>query len=179
MTTKRALFLTLALLVMSPFVHDWAGFHASAEEIARSIDERSSSLNMNVILERVYLDGEVSEEAVVETISSYEDFWSKYSGWNLMNMNKGEIVFRRQIDDISPLLKANGYFGITDEGVLTIYNGKPQKANIIQSFFQIDLGKLESTKCEKLKQGIPIMTKDRYMEVLEIFKPYSFIEHAS
>lgn len=130
-------------------------------------------LQIKVILERVYLDGEVSEEAVEETIWSMEDFWARYDQWQLVDMDIDQLVFRQQMDDISPLLKANGYFGITDDGTLTIFNGRPQKTNIIQSYFQIDLGRLESTKCEELKKGIPIMTKDRYVEVLETFKNYS------
>jgi forespore regulator of the sigma-K checkpoint len=130
-------------------------------------------LQMEVILERVYLDGEVSQESIEETIWAMEDFWTKYDQWQLVDMNTGYMVFRRQMDDISPLLKANGYFGLTEDGTLTIFNGRPHKTNIIQSFFQIDLGKLESTKCEELKKGIPIMTKDRYVKVLETFKDYS------
>ncbi|MGV3263015.1 intercompartmental signaling factor BofC [Cytobacillus oceanisediminis] len=130
-------------------------------------------LKMDVILEREYLDGEVSQETIEETIWTLEDFWAKYDQWQLVDMDMDYIVFRRKMDDISPLLKANGYFGVTEDGTLTIFNGKPQKTNIIQSFFQIDLGKLESTKCEELKKGIPIVTKDRYVEVLETFKSYT------
>ncbi|CAM3706303.1 sporulation cell-cell signaling protein BofC [Aeromicrobium ponti] len=130
-------------------------------------------LQMKVILERVYLDGEVSHESIEETIWAMEDFWTKYDQWQLVDMDTDYMMFRRQMDDISPLLKANGYFGLTEDGTLTIFNGRPHKTNIIQSFFQIDLGKLESTKCEELKKGIPIMTKDRYVEVLETFKDYS------
>jgi len=88
-------------------------------------------------------------------------------------MDETTMVFRKQMDDISPLLKANGYFGITEDGVLTIFNGRPDRSRIIQSFFQIDVRKLESKKQEELIQGIPIKTKDRYVEVLETFKPYS------
>ncbi|KON86911.1 regulator [Sporosarcina globispora] len=130
-------------------------------------------LTIKVILEREYLDGEVSQEMIEETIWTLEDFWAKYDQWQLVDMDKDYVVFRRQMDDISPLLKANGYFGVTEDGTLTIFNGRPQRTNIIQSFFQIDLGKLESTKCQELKKGIPIMTKDRYVEVLETFKSYS------
>ena len=83
------------------------------------------------------------------------------------------MSFSKKAEDISPLLKANGYFGVTDDGILTIFNGKPYKSHIIQSFFQIDVGKLESTKREELIKGIPIKTKDRYVEVLETFKTYS------
>lgn len=131
---------------------------------------------VNVILERVYLDGEFSQETVRETIWSMEDFWAKYDHWQLVDMDEKSVVFREQVDDISPLLKTNGYFGITDEGILTIYNGKPRKFNIIHTFFQIDVGKLESRKQQELKEGIPIKNKDRYVEVLETFKNYTIEE---
>jgi forespore regulator of the sigma-K checkpoint len=71
------------------------------------------------------------------------------------------------------LLKTNGYFGITHKGVLSIFNGRPEQSKIIQSFFQIDIKKLESNKQKELLDGIPIKTKDRYVHVLETFKPYS------
>lgn len=130
-------------------------------------------LNITVILERVYLDGEVSQEMIEETVWSMENFWAKYDAWELKHMDESTMVFSRQMDDISPLLKANGYFGITEDGVLTIFNGRPGRSKIIQSFFQIDMKKLESKRQEELLQGIPIKTKDHYVEVLETFKNYS------
>jgi forespore regulator of the sigma-K checkpoint len=129
--------------------------------------------NMTVILKRVYLDGEVSEEVVKETGWSIGNFWAKYDQWRLTNIDGSTMVFQKKMDDISPLLKANGYFGITDDGVLTIFNGRPDRSRIIQSFFQIDIKKLESKKQEELIEGIPIKNKDRYVEVLETFKQYS------
>ncbi|MEH6956342.1 intercompartmental signaling factor BofC [Neobacillus drentensis] len=135
--------------------------------------EKTEPLNMTVILERVYLDGEISQEVVHETCWSMENFWAKYDQWQLTDMDDSTMVFRKQVNDISPLLKANGFFGVTEDGVLTIFNGRPDQLRIIQSFFQIDIKKLESSKQEELIQGIPIKTKDRYVEVLETFKPYS------
>ncbi|MED4225039.1 intercompartmental signaling factor BofC [Neobacillus cucumis] len=129
--------------------------------------------NLTVILERVYLDGEVSQEVVHETCWKMENFWAKYDQWQLTNINQSTYVFRKQVDDISPLLKANGFFGVTEDGVLTIFNGRPGQSRIIQSFFQIDIKKLESKKQEELIQGIPIKSKDHYVKVLETFKPYS------
>lgn len=133
----------------------------------------SHPLIVEVILERMYLDGEFSQEVVKETIWSMEDFWAKYEEWQLIEMDDKRVVFRENIDDISPLLKTNGYFGITNDGILTIYNGDPNRSEIIHTFFQLDIGKLESHKHEELKKGIPIKTKDRYVEVLETFKSYS------
>jgi len=134
---------------------------------------RTEPFNLTVILERVYLDGEVSQELVHETCWKMDNFWAKYDQWQLTNINDSTYVFRKQVDDISPLLKANGFFGVTEDGVLTIFNGRPGQSRIIQSFFQIDIKKLESKKQEELIQGIPIKSKDHYVEVLETFEPYS------
>ncbi|RSK29392.1 regulator [Bacillus sp. HMF5848] len=140
-----------------------------------SVYEISGPLSVTVLLERVYIDGEVSEEIVEETIWSMEDFWSEYADWQLVDQNEEIIVFQKNIDDISPLLKANGYFGITDEGILTIFNGKPEHSphNVIQSFFQINIEKLESYQHDELRKGIRIESKDQYEHVIETFKPYS------
>ncbi|NYE05181.1 forespore regulator of the sigma-K checkpoint [Bacillus niacini] len=148
-----------------------------AEQMKNHQDQQKSEpQQLTIILERIYLDGEMSEEVVLDSYWSIENFWAKYEQWQLVDMDESTMVFRKQVDDISPLLKTNGYFGITDDGVLTIYNGRPDPSRIIQSFFQIDVKKLESKKQEELIQGIPIKTRDRYVEVLETFKPYSMQE---
>ena len=135
--------------------------------------ETNFPLQVEVMLRYMYLDGEISEETVTETIYTMENFWAKYDEWQFMGVKNDKLVFRKEMNDISPLLKANGYFGVTDEGILTIFNGKPYKSHIIQSFFQIDVGKLESRKRLELKKGIPIKSKDQYVEVIETFKTYS------
>jgi forespore regulator of the sigma-K checkpoint len=142
-------------------------------QLDKQPQSKKEPLQMTVILEREYLDGEVSQEVVKETVWSKEKFWAKYDQWKVISSDEKAVVFRKQIDDISPLLKANGYFGITDDGVLTIFNGRPDRSRIIQSFFQIDVKKLEFKTQNELLEGIPIKNKDRYVEVLETFKPYS------
>lgn len=159
MKTRFLLLFSILLIILLSASPGWGnGAHAQSPK------------KFSVMLQRVYLDGEVSEECVEETIWSMEDFWSKYENWQLVNMDSHQFVFRQEMDDISPLLKANGYFGVSAEGVLGVYNGKPNKANIIQSFFQIDLEKLESKQQKNLQNGIPIKNKNRYVEVLETFK---------
>lgn len=148
-------------------------YFSSIHVIAAPTETEFQPVEVKVILERVYIDGETSQEYVKETVYSLEDFWAKYKDWHLVDMSEKEVVFRRHVDDISPLLKTNGYFGITDEGILTIYNGKPEHSKIIHSFFQIDIEKLESNKHEELKEGIPITNKAQYEKVLETFRNYT------
>ncbi|MFE8703477.1 BofC C-terminal domain-containing protein [Cytobacillus sp. FJAT-54145] len=176
MRTRWLRFSTLILAFMfleTVFIYSNQGSVVFAEGSQDNSENEFTPIEVKVILERVYLDGEISQEIVKETIWSMEDFWAKYEPWHLIDMEEKKVVFRQQVDDISPLLKSNGYFGITEDGTLTIFNGKPHKYNIIQSFFQIDVGRLESTKHEELKKGIPIMNKNRYVDVLETFKNYT------
>lgn len=144
-----------------------AGTHLKSDTVA------PHPLRLKITLVRTYLDGEASEEVLYENVSSFETLMEKYDQWQLKDINPSAVVLTKQMDDISPLLKANGYFGITENGVLTIFNGKPGRLNIIQSFFQIDTKKLETKKHEELIRGIPVKTKDHFVEVLETFKPYS------
>ncbi|WP_062355513.1 BofC C-terminal domain-containing protein [Bacillus kwashiorkori] len=128
---------------------------------------------MTVVLQTYYLDGEIGEEIVIEKDMPFPVLKERYKDWQLVEMNGDRIVLKKSVDDISPLLKANGYFGLSDDGALSIFNGKPDDKNIIQSFFQIEMHKLESKLQERLLKGIPIRTKDEFHDVLETYKPYS------
>jgi len=173
MKTRFLLFSTVLLVsILVVFLSNGQVYGKSGSDVSQNENPKK----LEVVLKRIYLDGEVSEETVEETVWSMEDFWSKYDKWQLVDMGSKELVFKQEVDDISPLLKANGYFGINKEGILTIYNGKPAKENIIQSFFQIDLKKLESKQQEDLQKGIPIKSRDRYVKVLETFKNLTTIE---
>ncbi|MGM0844103.1 MAG: BofC C-terminal domain-containing protein [Bacillota bacterium] len=180
MTVKiRIVFMVMLLIGAFYFTF----FHDNGKNEKQAAENPAAAVvaahTVDVILERVYLDGEVSEEVKSETIWSMEDFWAGYSAWELIDMTEDQVVFRQSVDDISPLLKSNGYFGISDDGVLSIFNGKPGQSEIIQSFFQIDIHKLESGKRDELVKGIPVKSKQSYEHVIQSFQPYSLKEEAS
>lgn len=162
-----ALLLT-ALFICSALV---AGGKQPQAEEAEAVEVMQPK-TVQVTLERVYLDGETSEEIIEETIWSMEDFWAQYDGWSLVDQSKDEMVFRQMVNDISPLMKINGYFGLTDEGILSIYDGEPDQQKIIHSFFQLDTSKLESKQHSDLEKGIPVKDRHHYEEVLEAFRQY-------
>lgn len=164
----------MGVFLFLPLLFIQTNVDAQIEEVEKM--DTFEPIEVEVVLERWYLDGEFSQEIVKETILSMEDFWAKYDNWQLIDMEEKRVVFRKYVDDISPLLKANGYFGITGDGTLTIFNGKPHPSKIIHTFFQLDMGKLESKRHEELKKGIPIKNKDHYVEVLETFKNYTLEE---
>jgi forespore regulator of the sigma-K checkpoint len=184
MKAKMSVLYAVFILGVASFPYllfgEWA-YQVKAEEstVLRATNQEEplpTPVRLTIVLQRVYLNGDVSEEVVTDSFWSMEDCFSKYDQWKLVNQQNDKLVFQKNMDDISPLLKANGYFGITEEGILTIFNGRPQNSKVIQSFFQIDMGKLESRKREQLMKGIPIKTKHRYEKVLETFTPYTIVE---
>lgn len=181
MNNAARLVLTFALMIgvgslgyfigMQPMKADDGSIVATQAENIAEVSE--GPLILDVTLKRIYLDGDVSEEMIQETIWALEDFWAKYESWQLVDMNEDRLVFETKVDDISPMLKLNGYFGLSKDGVLSIFNGKPNEAKIIHSFFQLDMNKLEGHRQTELKVGIPVKSKEGYSEVLETMKQYS------
>jgi forespore regulator of the sigma-K checkpoint len=155
-------FLTLFIL---PFCYT-----VFAEEL---VQQENNPIERKVILQRMYLDGELSEEKLTETIWTMEDFWLKYQGWKVVDQNEDQIVLKKIENDISPLLKANGYLGMKKDGTLSIFIGRPEHAKIIHTFYQIDVGKLEVYKQEELQKGIPIVNKDQYQQLIKEYEQYS------
>ncbi|CQR46961.1 hypothetical protein BN1058_01248 [Paraliobacillus sp. PM-2] len=129
-------------------------------------------LQVNVTLQKQFLDGNITEKTRKKTIYAMEDFWSEYENWQLINQSQEEMVFRKQIDDISPSLKQNGYFGLQNS-MLSIFEGEPIHQQVIQSFYQIDTDTLESRQFEALQKGIKIDSKEKYLQVLEVYRDLS------
>lgn len=125
-----------------------------------------------VTLQSIYVDGELTEEIIFRETASLNEIIKQYIDWEIVKQSDKELVLQKQINDISPLLKANGYFGVTDDGVLSIFNGKPTDSDVIHSFFQINVEMLEAKKQSELGKGIRVNDKEQYEAVLETFKPY-------
>ncbi|MBS2969854.1 BofC C-terminal domain-containing protein [Metabacillus sp. KIGAM252] len=138
----------------------------------RTADEANGK-SITLFLERDYLDGEVSVEIKREPYYSQSHVLARYPGWRLVEKSEKRIVLRKSMNDISPFMKANGYFGLNNEGILSIFDGKPnEEGKVIQSFFQIDVGKLETKRHMELENGIRVASRKKYLHVIETFKQY-------
>lgn len=133
-------------------------------------------LKLEVVLQTQFIDGNMVEEAKEETVWSLADFWANYADWKVMSQEEGKVVFRKKVNDISPAVKQNGYFGIDDNNVLSIFNGKPENKQVIKAFYQIDVGKLESYRMDQLKQGIKVDKRDTFETVMETYKEFASSE---
>ncbi|SEA94641.1 forespore regulator of the sigma-K checkpoint [Thalassobacillus cyri] len=129
----------------------------------------SQPLEVKVTMTKEYLDGVRETEEKVETIWAMEDFWASYTGWTLVDQGDGFVEFKKKIDDLSPEVKANGYFGIDINEQLTIFLGKPAEGQIMESFFPIPVDTLESKRMEELEKGIKIKDKEHFQKVIKTY----------
>ena len=140
---------------------------------ASILEDIQKEPRITIMLESMYLDGEVSEEIFTEKVANLEQLLRQYKEWQLVSRDDTHIVLQKKIDDISPLLKTSGYFGVSTEGILQIFNGVPKSGNSIHSFFQIDMKKLKSYERQQLKQGIRVKSKERFVKTIEEMKQYA------
>ncbi|WP_241156693.1 BofC C-terminal domain-containing protein [Bacillus sp. FJAT-42376] len=162
---RPAIFLQLSLITLITII---CTIQAEAAE-----NKDPSFQSFTISLERMYLDGETSVEVREESFHSLADLSEYYQEWLVIDRENNRIVLKKQINDISPLMKATGYFGINKEGILTVFEGKPgEEAKVIQSFFQLDVGKLESKRHTELEKGIRVESRKQYLRVIETFKAY-------
>lgn len=142
--------------------------------IGKSADaEKMNTDRVDVYLERVYLDGQVQVDMKPVNSQSTKEVRSHFADWTLVGRGKHKLVLKKKMNDISPILKTDGYFGLSKDNILTIYNGKPEKNKAIHSFYQIDVKELESRLQHKLHKGIPIESKGHYEKVMNHLKKYA------
>ncbi|WP_226583337.1 BofC C-terminal domain-containing protein [Halobacillus litoralis] len=123
-------------------------------------------LKLTVILKEHYIDGVTETTKKEETIWSMMDFWSSYEGWMIEEQNLDRIVFQRQVEDISPLTKQQGYFGLTEDGELAVFQGIPNEGKVIESFKPIPIKPLESKRINELENGIKIRDYRHFEQVV-------------
>ncbi|WP_338777356.1 BofC C-terminal domain-containing protein [Metabacillus sp. FJAT-52054] len=145
----------------------------NVQALERHTADEKAVNSITLYLERAYLDGEVSVEIKREPYGSLSHLLDRYPGWMPVEKSGMKIVLRKNMNDISPLMKANGYFGLNNKGILSIFDGKPsEEGKVIQSFFQIDVGKLETKRHIELENGIRVASRKDYLHVIETFKQY-------
>lgn len=132
-----------------------------------------SDKGLTIILHKIYVNGEVIEEIYLNQHKTINEVKRQFRYWKIVEENDDEIVLMKKINDLSPTLKSKGYFGISEDGMLSLYIGMPSGNNIIDSFFKIDTNKLEVYKQKQLERGIKVSSKKRYDHLLKDLKEYA------
>lgn len=127
----------------------------------------------NVHLKTTYLDGVSIVNVVNDHFISSENVMTKYDGWHVATCHEKDVFLYKKVNDLSPISKTAGIFGLKDGNILTLYKGSPDENQVIQTFFQIDVNALEADAANQLKEGIRISNKNDFKKVLDSFSKYA------
>lgn len=134
-----------------------------------------------VVIQKKYIAGPIIEEKYEYSAAEIEQAMATFSNMKKVENEDGSIIIEQEIDDLSPALKENGRFALDQNGMLNLYQGEAKDENIIQTFFQIDLERLETTlpveEYMQLREGIHVSTLAEYNSVLSTYSEYAVMSH--
>jgi forespore regulator of the sigma-K checkpoint len=126
-----------------------------------------------LVLARTYLCGVKDEERRPLSRDQLSQELNKYRGWEVVSADAAKLILHKRENDIAPSCKANGYFGLSKDGFLTLFNGLPSEQNVIQTFYQINTAKMEASlskeEVESLRKGIRVRDLAEYNSVLSTY----------
>jgi forespore regulator of the sigma-K checkpoint len=130
-----------------------------------------------VYLQTVYVCGEETQQLGVWSALELQAAHKKHAKWLIRMDEPGKVTFIQHIEDLSPACKDQAYFGIRQDGSLSLFNGVPGKDNVIRTFFQLNIDFLESSLPEEtvreLRDGIRVTDMAEYNSVLSTFSEYA------
>ncbi|APB69992.1 BofC C-terminal domain-containing protein [Paenibacillus sp. FSL M7-0802] len=149
--------------------------HSSQTQLLQSI--RASGISRKTRLLTTYVCG--TETLSLGTLSSQqlETLLKQHPDWKGRLNTKGEVWLERRVEDLSESCKERGYMGLSTDGQLTLYEGLPKREKVIRTFFQLDVGSMETALPEgvykQLQQGIRVQDINEYNSVISTFSDFA------
>ncbi|MBD7967402.1 BofC C-terminal domain-containing protein [Paenibacillus gallinarum] len=145
---------------------------ASLLEQIRSNDKLS-----RVFLEKNYVCGTETINLGNFTPEEMITLVKQHPGWSGYIEAENDLVVQETVNDLSPHCKENAYMSLDKEGNLTLFEGKPKEEKAIRTFFQLDVGSMETSLpagvLEQLQNGIRVQDIEEYNSVLSTFGDYA------
>ncbi|MET3212096.1 UNVERIFIED_CONTAM: forespore regulator of the sigma-K checkpoint [Paenibacillus sp. PvR008] len=152
-----------------------AEVHSSKVQVLQSI--RASGISRKTHLLTTYVCG--TETLSLGTLSSQqlESLLKQHPDWKGRLNTRGEVWLERKVEDLSELCKQHAYMGMSMDGQLTLFEGPPKKEKVIRTFFQLDVGSMETALpegvYEQLQQGIRVQDMNEYNSVISTFSDFA------
>ncbi|HEX7055623.1 MAG TPA: BofC C-terminal domain-containing protein [Bacilli bacterium] len=147
---------------------------ASAVNLPASPDKDGKK---EVILHRQYACGEETTHLGSKTLREVQSLLTQHPGLRLEKTTFDRIELTEKINDLSAKCKENAYFGLDENGNLTLFDGLPSEKRAVRTFFQLDIAQLKSSlPVETVKQlydGIRIRDYAEYTSVLSTFSDFA------
>ncbi|MBE3554912.1 MAG: BofC C-terminal domain-containing protein [Thermicanus sp.] len=130
-----------------------------------------------VIFRTIYEVGPVEEEVKKLPYSELENLKKKYGNLTPYGANGDRFIVEKRVEDLSPFIKERGKLGLTKEGMLMLYTGSDIDPQVIETFFRIDVKRMESSLPQEevnlLRQGIPVHSLAEFNSILSTYGEYA------
>ncbi len=134
-----------------------------------------------VVMHRVYACGEESQALGKLSNRELKDLLDRHPDWSVDKSNPQKLVITENINDLSPACKKSAYFGLDENGNLTLFDGTPSHKHAIRTFFQLNIKHLKSSlpsgTVDQLYAGIRIKDYAEFNSVLSTFSDYAVEEN--
>lgn len=133
--------------------------------------------DVEVITRTIYEVGPVEEEMKKIPFAELEAIKKEYGNLTPYGQGKDRYIAERKIRDLSPTVKEKGRFGITEDGMLMLYTGDEKERQVIETFFRIDIQRMESglprEEIDRIRKGIPVHNLAEYNSILSTYGEYA------
>lgn len=135
-----------------------------------------------VFTKKSYVCGEELQRVGLMDSVQILHFYKEHPAMTVSLADNGTVYFTEQVEDLSPECKSNAYFGLDEQGNLSLFEGLPgsEHRNVIRTFFQLNIEYLESSlpreTVKQLYKGIQVSDLDEYNSVLSTFSDYAVEE---
>ncbi|WP_127589013.1 BofC C-terminal domain-containing protein [Paenibacillus koleovorans] len=154
-----------------------AGVPDSDEDALAILAKQGKKQTVMVI--RSYVCGEETDQLGAMWPEEIQSLHEENPGLSILLKND-RVVMQELIDDLSPSCKDSAYFGMDKDGNLSLFDGVPAGQKVIRTFFQLNVGFLESSlqreAVEQLKEGIRVKDLLEYNSVLSTFSEFAVEE---
>lgn len=174
----------LLLVIISSIMWGYTSLQADIEQNNKRSKEVESidvmgTTPVELVLETRYLCGTETEVKEFDNIRAME-IWlqNEADAWELVEKQGTSFKMVRQVEDeLSPLCKNEGYFGLSEDGRLTLFQGPPIENQVIESFFRLDTEllnvSLPQDELQLLSQGIRVKSVAEYLSILSTYGHYA------
>lgn len=182
----------IAVVIVVPFILNWSLNLKLVQSVFEPVPNIETLSDPNQAVVKQLMDSEQSREVYVQKIyvcgeevqrigelspNDIAELSKEHPAWVLTLQADGHVYFTEHIQDLSQSCKEAAYFGIDENGVLSLFDGIPQQNKVIQSFFQLNIQYLKSAlppdTVEQLYVGIRVTDIDEYNSVLSTFADYA------
>ncbi len=167
-----------AVSVMGPVQQD-TRTEQEIETLVNQLNTERTKL-IRVVLQTEYICGVETEQLGRMDTAQLKVLLVQHSEWEAKVTSTDTLQLKQRVDDLSPICKHQAYISIDADGNLNLYEGKPAEENVIRTFFQLDVGTLESSLpdgvLEQLQEGIRVQDKDEYDSVISTFSDFAVDE---